>query len=166
LNGVLDNGQLVGTITNSQRNSTANINIGGRPGTTFFDFAGRIDDVRIADHALTQAQFQTDMATPLGGTTPPPPDTTFPTVSLTPPASILAGTVNLAAKSYAAMASICVREIETLPPAVRWGIWPNVDDHVPNGTLETTHQLHLAVRLALIVHAPHRAPTSGKDMLC
>ena len=97
LNGVLDNGQLVGTITNSQRNSTANINIGGRPGTTFFDFAGRIDDVRIADHALTQAQIQTDMATPLGGTTPPPPDTTFPTVSLTPPASILAGTVNLAA---------------------------------------------------------------------
>ena len=58
---------------------------------------GRIDDVRIADHALTQAQIQTDMATPLGGTTPPPSDTTLPNVSLTPPASILAGTVNLAA---------------------------------------------------------------------
>jgi glucose/arabinose dehydrogenase len=96
LNGVLDNGQLLGTVTSSQQNSTANVNIGARPGTTFFDFAGRIDDVRLADHALTQAQIQTDMATPLG-TTPPPPDTTVPNVSLTPPASILAGTVNLAA---------------------------------------------------------------------
>jgi glucose/arabinose dehydrogenase/chitodextrinase len=97
LNGALDNGQLVGTVTSSQQNSTANVNIGGRPGTTFFDFPGRIDDVRIADHALTQTQIQTDMATPLGGTTPPPSDTTLPNVSLTPPASILAGTVNLAA---------------------------------------------------------------------
>ena len=72
LNGVLDNGQLVGTVTSSQQNSTANVDIGRRAGATGFEFAGRIDDVRIADHALTQAQIQTDMATPLGGTTPPP----------------------------------------------------------------------------------------------
>src|SRR5215813_15262587 len=55
------------------------------------------DDVRIADHALTQSQIQTDMVTPLGGTTPPPSDTTAPNVSLTPPPTIVSGTVNLTA---------------------------------------------------------------------
>jgi glucose/arabinose dehydrogenase/PKD repeat protein len=40
-------------------------------------FAGRIDDVRIYNSALTQAQIQTDMATPIGGA--PPPDTQLPT---------------------------------------------------------------------------------------
>ena len=90
LNGALDNGQLQGTVTGSQQNSTANVNIGRRAGNTGFEFAGRIDDVRIADHALTQAQIQTDMATPLG--VPPGPDTTAPTVSLTAPtASTVAG---------------------------------------------------------------------------
>lgn len=97
LNGALDNGQLTGTVSSSQQNSTANVNIGRRAGNTGFEFSGRIDDVRIADHALTQAQIQTDMTTPLGGTTPPPPDTTPPTVGVTPPASILSKTVNLAA---------------------------------------------------------------------
>ncbi|VIO79406.1 Exoglucanase B [Bradyrhizobium ivorense] len=97
LNGVLDNGQLLGTVTNSQQNSTANVNIGRRAGATGFEFPGRIDDVRVADHALTQDQIQTDMVTPLGGTTPPPSDTTPPNVALTPPAAIVSGTVNLAA---------------------------------------------------------------------
>ena len=94
---VLDNGQLLGTVTSFPAEFDGQCQHRRRPGTTVFEFTGRIDDVRIADHALTQAQIQTDMATPLGGTTPPPPDTTLPTVSLTPPASILAGTVNLAA---------------------------------------------------------------------
>ena len=66
LNGQLDNGVLQGTVTSSQRNSTANVNIGRRPGASGFEFIGRIDDVRIADHALTQDQIQTDMVTPLG----------------------------------------------------------------------------------------------------
>ena len=52
LNGQLDNGALQGTITSSQQNSTASVEIGGRPNTTSFQFTGRIDDVRIADHAL------------------------------------------------------------------------------------------------------------------
>src|SRR5262249_43474099 len=30
-----------------------------------FEFNGRIDDVRIADHAITQSQVQTDMTTPV-----------------------------------------------------------------------------------------------------
>ena len=63
LNGVLDNGALVGTVTSSQQNSTADVNIGRRSGVSGFEFAGRIDDVRIADRALTQLQIQTDMAT-------------------------------------------------------------------------------------------------------
>lgn len=95
LNGTLDNGQLVGTVTNSQQNSTASVNVGRRAGITGYEFPGRIDDVRIADHALTQAQIQTDMATPLAATA----DTTAPTVSLTPPASIVSGTVSLTASA-------------------------------------------------------------------
>jgi glucose/arabinose dehydrogenase/chitodextrinase len=94
LNGTLDNGQLVGTVTNSQRDSTANVNIGRRSGNSGFEFPGRIDDVRIADHALTQDQIQTDMATPLAA---PGADTTPPTVSLTSPATIVSSTVSLAA---------------------------------------------------------------------
>ena len=50
---MLDDGTLVGTVTASQQNSTVNVNIGRRAGATGFEFAGRIDDVRIADHAQT-----------------------------------------------------------------------------------------------------------------
>ena len=66
----LDNGALQGTITSSQQNSTANVEIGGRPNTTSFQFTGRIDDVRIADHALTQDQIQSEMMTTLVGARP------------------------------------------------------------------------------------------------
>ena len=65
LNGQLDDGVLQGTVTASQQNSTLDVTIGRRAGATSYEFAGRIDDVRIADHALTQSQIQTDMATPL-----------------------------------------------------------------------------------------------------
>jgi glucose/arabinose dehydrogenase len=83
LNGVLDNGTLFGTVTGAQQNSTANVNIGRRAGVAGFEFAGRIDDVRIADHALTQSQIQSDMATRLGQ----PADTTAPQVQISSPAS-------------------------------------------------------------------------------
>ena len=78
LNGQLDNGVLLGTVTASQQNSTANVTIGRRAGSTGFEFSGRIDDVRIANHALTQDQIQTDMVTPLGAA--PGPDTVAPSV--------------------------------------------------------------------------------------
>src|SRR5262249_47194344 len=77
LNGQLDNGVLLGTVTATQQNSTANVNIGQRA-SGGFNFIGRIDDVRIADHALTQDQIQTDMLTPLAGAAPGP-DTIAPT---------------------------------------------------------------------------------------
>ena len=65
LNGVLDNGALVGTVTSSQQNSTANVNIGRRSGLSGFEFAGRIDNLRIYNSALTQAQITADMGTPV-----------------------------------------------------------------------------------------------------
>ena len=42
-------------------------------------FNGLIDEVRIYNTALSAAQIQTDMTTPVEPSTPPPPDTTPPT---------------------------------------------------------------------------------------
>jgi len=77
LNGQLDDGVLQGTVTASQQNSTLNVNIGRRAGATGYEFAGRVDDVRIYDRALTAAEIQTDMVTSLGA-----PDTIAPTVTI------------------------------------------------------------------------------------
>ena len=97
LNGQLDNGVLQGTVTASQQNSTANVTIGRRAGVTGFEFSGRIDDVRIANHALTQDQIQTDMVTPLS--TPGGTDTVAPTATITAPTggASVSGTVTIAA---------------------------------------------------------------------
>src|SRR5207245_8488045 len=76
VNGVRDNGVLTGTIPASQINSAVNVNIGRRSGGYYFN--GIIDEMRIYNRALSQAEIQTDMNTPIGGT-PPPPDTTPPT---------------------------------------------------------------------------------------
>ena len=66
LNGQLDDGQLLGTVTATQQTSALDVEIGQRPGNPgVYQFNGRIDDVRIADHAITQSQIQTDMATPV-----------------------------------------------------------------------------------------------------
>ncbi len=97
LNGVLDNGTLLGTVTATQQNSAStNVNVGRRAGGGF-NFIGRIDDVRIADHALTADQIQTDMLTPLAGAAPGP-DTVAPVVALTAPTTpTVAGTVTVSA---------------------------------------------------------------------
>ena len=66
LNGQLDDGQLVGAVTATQQASGLDAEIGQRPGNPGqFAFNGRIDDVRIADHAIAQSQIQADMATPV-----------------------------------------------------------------------------------------------------
>gem|GEM_PF-698801 len=79
LNGQLDNGALVGTVPATQRNSNQNVNIGRRPGVPgTFNFAGVLDDVRIYNRALSQAEIQTDMNTPVGSTPAP---NTAPTIS-------------------------------------------------------------------------------------
>jgi Concanavalin A-like lectin/glucanases superfamily len=66
LNGQLDDGTLVGTVSATQQNSTANVNVGRRPGSNSFNLNGRIDDVRIYNRALTPAEIQADMNTPVG----------------------------------------------------------------------------------------------------
>ena len=75
VNGVLDDGTLRGTIPTGQVNQTVNVNIGRRTGGFYFN--GIIDEVRIYNRALSQAEIQTDMNTPIGSGTPP--DTTPPT---------------------------------------------------------------------------------------
>src|SRR6266498_145715 len=65
LNGQLDNGLLIGTITATQLNSLLNVNIGRRAGRSGFEFNGLIDEVRIYNRALSPAEIQQDMNTPL-----------------------------------------------------------------------------------------------------
>ena len=84
LNGQLDNGALLGTVTSTQQNSSANVNIGRRPSGGFY-FNGRIDNVRLYNRALTASENQTDMNTALGSGGSP--DPTPPTVSISSPAS-------------------------------------------------------------------------------
>ena len=59
-------------------------------------FNGLIDEVRVYNRALSQAEVQSDMTTPVVA---PPADTTPPSVTLTAPTSgaTVAGTVNLTA---------------------------------------------------------------------
>jgi glucose/arabinose dehydrogenase/chitodextrinase len=147
LNGALDDGQLVGSVTSSQQNSTANVDVGRRAGSTGFEFAGRIDDVRIADHALTQAQIQTDMATPLGGT--PPPDTTAPNVSLTPPASILAGTVSLAATASDNVGVVGVKFL--------------LDANTTIGSEDTTSPYGVSFNTTTASNGPHTLTAQARD---
>ncbi len=64
VNGVLDDGVLSGTVPSSQYTPDTNINIGRRSGGLYFN--GTIDEVRIYDRALTQAEIQSDMNTPIG----------------------------------------------------------------------------------------------------
>jgi uncharacterized repeat protein (TIGR01451 family) len=77
LNGVLDNGQLLGTVTATQQNSTLNVNIGQRPGLPGFAFNGSIDEVRLYNRAITVAEIQADMVTPIGQQQPQLPDLTL-----------------------------------------------------------------------------------------
>ncbi len=65
LNGQLDDGTLLGTVTSAQQNSSANVQIGRRPGSNNFNLNGRIDDVRIYSRALTLAEIQADMNAPV-----------------------------------------------------------------------------------------------------
>jgi hypothetical protein len=63
VNGVLDNGILNGAIPAAQFNQAVNVNIGRRTGGFYFN--GLIDEVRIYNRALSSAEIQTDMNTPL-----------------------------------------------------------------------------------------------------
>jgi fibronectin type 3 domain-containing protein len=70
VNGVLDNGILASTVPPSQNNSGVNVNIGERTGGFFF--RGTIDEVRVYNAAITQAQIQSDMGSAVGTAGPVP----------------------------------------------------------------------------------------------
>jgi hypothetical protein len=65
VNGVLNNGVLIGTVPVAQNNpASINVNIGRRQGGYYF--IGTIDDVRVYSRALSQPEIQADMNTPVG----------------------------------------------------------------------------------------------------
>ena len=76
----LFNGTQVGSlaVTGAMANSSGALRIGGNAVWAEW-FSGQIDDLRIYNRALTVAELQSDMNTPVGGTPPPPPDTQAPT---------------------------------------------------------------------------------------
>jgi hypothetical protein len=61
LNGELDNGFLLGSVTSRQRSSRAAVYVGRRSDLKGFEFAGSIGDVRIYSLALTKAEIASDM---------------------------------------------------------------------------------------------------------
>src|SRR3989344_1475867 len=83
--GILLSSSAASAVTYSD--SGANINIGRRDeGGGGLYFPGLIDDLRIYNRALSQAEIQTDMNTAVGGI--PVPDTTPPTISSVSASSI------------------------------------------------------------------------------
>ena len=104
-------------VTGSIQTSTNALRIGGNaPWGEWFQ--GRIDEVRIYNRALSQAEIQTDMTTPVG---PPASDSTPPTVTSTTPVNNATG-VSLATTATAtfsedmAAATITTSTVELLAP--------------------------------------------------
>jgi glucose/arabinose dehydrogenase len=97
------NGALSSTsaVAGSIPASTGVLRMGGN-GVWAEWFAGQLDEVRVYDRALTQAEIQSDMQTPVGGTgpppppPPPPPDTQSPTAPPGITAAASPGAVDLA----------------------------------------------------------------------
>ena len=94
INGVM-NRSVTQTVTPAANSSPLYI---GQYGGNVDRLDGVIDEVRLYNVALSQAQIQSDMNSPVG-TVPPPTDTTPPTVSITSPmaGALVAGAVSLAA---------------------------------------------------------------------
>lgn len=65
LDGERDDGTLIGRVDSEQLNSEQNVTIGRRAGATEYEFDGYLDDVRIYDRALSNAEIQTDVETPV-----------------------------------------------------------------------------------------------------
>ena len=61
LNGELDDGFLLGTVTGTQHSSREAVYIGRRSSPSGFEFAGSIDDVRIYSVALSKSQIVSAM---------------------------------------------------------------------------------------------------------
>jgi glucose/arabinose dehydrogenase/PKD repeat protein len=147
LNGQLDNGSLVGTVTASQQNSANNVNI-GRRGSSGYAFNGRIDDTRVYNRTLSAGQIQTDMASQLtpGGSS----DATPPTVSISAPANNqqVSGIVNVTA---AASDNVGVT-----------GVQFYVDD-TSTGPEDTTSPYGLAWDTRTLPNGSHRITARARD---
>ena len=127
------NGGLVSTVarTGGMEVGTGVLRIGGNGVWAGEYLNGRIDEVRVYSRALSAAEITTDMATPLGGGSPPG-DVTPPTVSLTAPANgaTVTGTVAVSANAADAggVAGVTFRvdggvvgtEDTTAPYSVNW----------------------------------------------
>ena len=96
VNGMLDNGAVVGTITTSQV-SSANVELGRKPASTPQYLAGRLNDTRIYNRALSAGEISAIYNDPralyrrshrLFSATPPPATT----ITAIPPDAILAST--------------------------------------------------------------------------
>jgi hypothetical protein len=61
LNGEVDNGFLLGSVTSTQHSSRATVYVGRRSDLKGFEFAGSIDDVRIYSFALTKTEIAADI---------------------------------------------------------------------------------------------------------
>jgi hypothetical protein len=61
LNGKLDNGFLLGSVSSIQQSSREAVYVGRRPNSLKFNFSGLIHDVRIYSFALTKSQIAADM---------------------------------------------------------------------------------------------------------
>ncbi len=65
LNGKIDNGCLLGRVTDRQHVSGMNAYIGRRASGSGFEFVGSIDDVRIYSRALTQREIEAEISATL-----------------------------------------------------------------------------------------------------
>jgi hypothetical protein len=61
LNGELDNGALLGSVSAAQRSARGPVSVGRRARSPKFNFSGSIEDVRIYSFALTPFQIAADM---------------------------------------------------------------------------------------------------------
>ena len=110
-------------------------------------FSGRIDDLRIYNRAISTAQIQTDMNTPVS---PPVPDTTAPTVAVNSPA---AGSTVSATVTVTANAS---------DNSAVSGVQFMLDDS-PLGAEDTSSPYSVSWNTATASNAAHRLSARARD---
>lgn len=72
LNGRLDNGCLLGTVTPTQRLSGVQVYVGRRGRGEGFEFAGSVDDVQVYSRALTQSELEAETRRTMTTSSVPP----------------------------------------------------------------------------------------------